>query len=105
MSENPDKCVLKDVEVPLQIPSLSDITERLESLIEWESFGIHLLPKESQHCIQRIKKDNEGVNERKIALYLEWLKVDPSASWEKLITALRKAGEHTLALSVINAGK
>lgn len=106
MSDNPDKCSIKlQVEDPvlLQTPTIAKLVELLKTLTEWEDFAIYLLEHGHGHVQQEIAKQNLSVKSCKIAIFGEWLKRDPSASWKKVVTALEKAEQHTLAKTVTEA--
>ena len=102
MSDNPTRCTTT---LPVDSPRLSnrptesELMDLLEPLVKWQKFGVHL-PKMSSAMIEKIENDNRSTDLRKLALFSEWLKVDSSASWSKVINALSKANEHTLASKV-----
>lgn len=81
-------------------PSLPDLLELLESLTNWQQFGFHL-PGITDPVIQKIEKGNpKHLESQKSELFSEWLKVDPTASWKKVIIALRRANEPALASQI-----
>ena len=102
MSDNPTRCTTS---LPVDSPRLSnrptepELMEQLEPLVKWQKFGIYL-PKMSNAMIEKIENDKMSTDLRKLALFSEWLKVDSSATWDKVITALSKANEHTLASKI-----
>ena len=100
MADNPTRCTttLPAVDGPILSirPTESELMELLEPLVKWKKFGIHL-PKMSIAMIEKIEIDKLSTDDQKMALFSEWLRVDPSATWSKVIVALSKANEHTLA--------
>ena len=84
-------------------PTESELLELLDQLVDWQVVAIHLLPKGSSSIRQRIEAECLSITRQKIALFDEWFKADPSPSWKKLVTALAKAKENNLALSVATA--
>ena len=82
-------------------PEMRDLVEWLHDLIKWEEFGTFLPGIKNIH-IEMIKADhlNARVNEKKSALYNQWLRIDPNASWSNVIEALERMKENTLAAEV-----
>ena len=76
-------------------PTVSELNHKLRNLVDWEEFGLNL-PKVCPAVIQKIKYDKRGVDEQKPALYYEWLKLYPQATWNDVITALKAIEEHTI---------
>ena len=77
-------------------PEFSILEEWLKPLIKWEKFGT-FLPGISQEDIQEIEEDCVGVDKRKRALCRKWLELYSNATWQDVITALKKAGYNALA--------
>lgn len=104
MSDEPDKCslaLLIDKPALTSRPAESDLLELLKPLIKWQSVAIYLLPKGSATITKRIEVEcKSDVERQKIALIEEWFKADPTASWKKIVIALTKAEENTLAVNV-----
>ena len=102
MSDNPTRCTTT---LPVDSPRLSnrptesELIELLEPLVKWKKFGIHL-PKMSSAMIEKIEIDKLSTDDQKMALFSEWLKVDPSATWDNVIVALSDANEHTLVSKI-----
>lgn len=83
-------------------PVASLLTEWLQPLVNWKPFGLYL-PGLTQTHILRIEAEHHGkIEDEKIALYSEWLKVYAKATWEDVITALRKAEENAIAQNIEN---
>ena len=80
-------------------PEVSELLEWLEKLVNWKKFG-SFLPKMEPHFIEIIKKDEDDISSRKIALFGKWLRVCPEANWGHVIDALEKANEDDLAKNV-----
>lgn len=78
------------------IPSALLWTQYLEELIDWERFAI-FLPQIKQHHVDKIKKDNLGVDNSKLALWTVWIKIYPQANWSDVLEALKKVREYKLA--------
>ena len=71
----------------------------LNELVHWERVALHL-PEMSQSTIDKIKRDNSGIDNQKQALYGTWLQSYPGATWGNVIHALETVGENRLAESV-----
>ena len=81
-------------------PAASLLTEWLQPLVNWKPFGL-CLPGLKETHILKIEAEHHGkIDDEKIALYSEWLKVYPKAAWQDIITALRKAEENALAQDI-----
>ena len=80
-------------------PTVAELLESLESLVEWKKFGL-FLPGITSTAVNIIEKDYSSVDDRKMALYSKWLSVDPYANWHKVIDALMKANEHSIAENI-----
>ena len=102
MSDSPTRCVTS---LPLDSPRLfnrpteSELKTLLEPLENWKKFAI-FLPRMSHAMIDKIEDDNTSLDTRKLALFSEWLNVDPHATWDIVIDALSKADEGNLASKV-----
>ena len=103
MSDNPERCTIDDIleDDPLLTdrPTKSELDELLHTLVDWQKFATHL-PRVSEPMIKAIERDKSSVSLQKLAMFAEWLKADPFASWKAVIKALIKADEHDLAVSV-----
>ena len=81
-------------------PSVQELDQFLNDLVNWERFAIHL-PQIEQTDIYIIKRDNPfSVFAQKQTLFDKWLRVYPNASWDDVVLALEKIGEITLSKSV-----
>ena len=81
-------------------PVASLLTQWLQPLVNWKSFGI-CLPGLTQTHILKIEAEHRGkIDDEKIALYSDWLKVYLKATWKDVITALMKAEENALAQDI-----
>ena len=67
----------------------------LDSLVEWKKFGF-FLPGITDPALKIIEMDYSSVDDQKMALFSKWLRVDPHATWYKVIEALTKAKENFL---------
>ena len=102
MSDNPIRCTtILPVDSPRlsNRPTESELMELIGPLVEWQKFAI-FLPKISSAMIKKIEYDYLSTDQRKLALFSEWLKVDSYATWDKVIVALSKANEHYLVSKV-----
>ena len=81
-------------------PTLRELSKLLTPLVSWQKFGINL-PKITDSIIKKIEKDgSREVRLQKLALFSKWLTIDPTASWESVISALKKANEYDLASKI-----
>ena len=80
-------------------PDISLLTQWLEPLVDWQSFG-YCLPGITQHDVSIIEAENFSVNDRKRKLYSKWLSVYSEATWNDVITALTIRRENTLAQNI-----
>ena len=71
----------------------------LNELVHWERVALHL-PEMSQSTIDKIKRDNSGIDNQKQALYGTWLQSHPGATWGNVIHALETVGENRLAENI-----
>ena len=103
MSDNPMKCrtgPIEDISTFSDPPTVTDLSELLMSLTNWQQFVIHL-PGIDDATIQKIERDKpENIELQKTTLFSVWLQDDPAPSWEKVITALKMANENELALII-----
>ncbi len=53
-----------------------------------------------QVTIDKINRDNSGIDNQKQALYGTWLQLNPGATWGNVIHALETVGENRLAESI-----
>ena len=80
-------------------PEFDKLILWLRPLINWQNFGIFLPGIKREH-IQSIQIDSTGIGHQKAALYDEWLRVNPNASWQDVISALEMAQENALAAEI-----
>ena len=80
-------------------PTPAELQVQLHSLVNWETFGLHLPGIESSD-IEKIQRDKFHVDQQKLSLFNKWLSVCPKASWSHVIIALEKAKEKSLANEV-----
>ena len=76
-------------------PTVAELVEMLDSLVEWKKFGV-FLPGITDPDLKKIEKDRSSVDDQKMVLFSKWLRVDPDATWYKVIEALKKAKENFL---------
>ena len=81
------------------IPKYDQLIELLDTLVNWQKFGVFLPGIKSEH-IQVIERDIRGTDLQKAALFSKWLSVHPEASWQDVLFALEKSQEYSLASRV-----
>ena len=81
-------------------PTVPELNDHLVELVYWELIATYL--RGIKQCdIDMIKRDHVANTPlQKLALYTEWLKVCPDATWSDVVIALEKAQEFTLAEQV-----
>ena len=66
-------------------------------MVDWEGFAIHL-PCVSTNLIKKVRKDYPlTITNQKQAIFTEWLKRYPEASWDDVIHALEVIEENSIA--------
>ena len=80
-------------------PDISLLTQWLEPLVDWKTFGLGL-PGISYSDISKIEVENATIDGRKLVLYSKWLSVAPKATWAEVINALRKARKNKLVQDI-----
>jgi hypothetical protein len=106
MSDEPNRVSINDLPLdhpPLtnNRPTVAELIELLDDLVEWENFG-YFLPGLTSPNVLKIKANESDVQSRKRALYNKWLNINPNAQWLDVIIALYRARENTLAVGVAN---
>ena len=77
--------------------TVQSIDEALKRLVKWKRFA-HNLPGIDETTLSIIEENRPlNIVDQKFDLYKEWLRVCPSASWEHIIEALKKADENRIA--------
>ena len=67
----------------------------------WEDLGMELLNDKQWFMLEIIKKNNrDDVQRCCTQMFIYWLKVDIGASWNKLIEALKKVHQKSLAIEI-----
>ena len=80
-------------------PEYGQLIEFLESLVNWQKFGI-FLPGIKSEDIQVIKTEESKIDQQKAALFTKWLHVYTNPLWQDVICALEKAQECALASQI-----
>ena len=88
-----------ELQTPTSKPSYSELTSLLSPLTKWQLFGSHL-PGISKYNIEAIEIDHKFNDRQKQALYSKWLDVHPAATWDDVMSALRKAKENDLVFQI-----
>ena len=82
-------------------PKISELHDHVRGQVapQWYDLGIQLLDDDEQaEKLDIIQSDHRGDSEKCCtAMFKYWLKVDKTASWDKLITALNHVSHVTLA--------
>ena len=81
-------------------PTLKEIDYKIRDqvAIEWHDLGVQLLPDDLQVQLGIIGNNNPGNAKMCCTCMFEyWLQVDTTASWNKLIEALRRINKNQLA--------
>ena len=102
MSDDPTRCHFdfENVSRFSDRPLFPELSEQLQSLNRWQQFGT-FLPGITESIILRIEKEkSKDIEQQKFALFTEWLRVCPNASWKAVVIALEKANEQTLASKI-----
>uniref|UniRef100_A0A1X7V060 Death domain-containing protein n=1 Tax=Amphimedon queenslandica TaxID=400682 RepID=A0A1X7V060_AMPQE len=81
-------------------PDISLLTQWLEPLVDWQSFGL-LLPGITQQDITTIEDFETDTEQSKLGLFSKWLQKNPTATWRDVLNALTKIEEISL-LQTIN---
>ena len=69
--------------------------------VDWYELGVQLLREDLQVQLDIINRNNPGdVKTCCTEMFKYWLKVDATASWSKLIEALRKINKNHLVASI-----
>ena len=77
---------------------MSELLNELKTVNDWKTLGIHL--HLSVPILKSVEEDNATSNSRKIDMLNEWLKSNPEAAWEDVVSALRKMNEECVAKSI-----
>ena len=80
-------------------PDITLLIKWLEPLVDWKPFGLCLVGMK-EHDISKIEQENVKIDDRKLALYLKWLSVNPKATWRDVIDALTSIKENKLAQDI-----
>ena len=80
-------------------PDISLLTQWLEPLVDWQSFG-HCLPGITYSDVTKIEAESTKIDKQKSALYSKWLNVAPKGTWADVIDALRKRRENKLVQDI-----
>ena len=76
------------------------LLEHLKDVVNWDTFGVHLLPADNSVAVQIINKTCKGdVEQCKLALFQKYMEVG-DRSWTTVISALKKSGYKNIAITV-----
>ena len=89
--------ILKGSDKPT-LKEINDYEIRDQVATEWHDLGVQLLPNNLQVQLGIIENNNTGNAKMCCTRMFEyWLQVDTTASWDKLIEALRRINKNQLA--------
>ena len=80
-------------------PDVPLLIQWLQPLVNWKQFGM-CLPGMSEHDILKIEAEHAKIEDQKLALYSKWLSINPSATWNDVITTLTRLNENTLVQDI-----
>ena len=80
-------------------PDVPLLIQWLQPLVNWKQFGM-CLPGMSEHDISKIEAEHAKIEDKKLALYSEWLSVHPKATWSIVITTLMNLKKNKLAQNI-----
>ena len=82
-------------------PTLKDFNNMIRDQVatQWYALGVQLLPNHHPLDIIKANKSTDVVA-CSTEMFNYWLQVDTTASWSKLIEALREINKHELAESI-----
>ena len=84
-------------------PTLKLFNHHIRATIapHWYDLGVELLKEGSVDRLNIIKSDHlQSVEKCCTEMFMYWLRVDKEASWNKLINALQRLGQNTLAANI-----
>ena len=80
--------------------TLPGLLEHLKDVVNWDIFGVHLLPADDIVEVQIINKTFKGnVKECKMALFQKYMDVG-DRSWTTVVGALKKSDYKNIAMRV-----
>lgn len=81
---------------------MKNLSNVLVEVLDWNQLGVNLDMK--PHKLKEIERNKRGlIGDCRLAFIDLWLRTDVTASWEKLIEALRKMDEHSSVIERIQA--
>ena len=78
---------------------MPELCSKLDELVEWEKTIINL-PAMSSAEVQKVKRNELRVDQRKQEAFDTWLRRCPGASWSHVRDALHNAGEYNLETKI-----
>ena len=99
MAEGPDlgdpvaKCVRSS-----STPTLSELSNELDSVVDWHSLGVKLGLK--GHELSIVAANYRGNTRCKHEMLIHWLKNDKCPTWKAVVDALSLMGERAVALKI-----
>ena len=80
-------------------PDITLLIQWVEPLVDWKPFGLYLVGMK-EHDISKIEQEQIKIEDKKLALYLKWLSVNPKATWRNVIDALTSINQNKLAQDI-----
>ena len=80
-------------------PDITLLIQWVEPLVDWKPFGLYLVGMK-EHDISKIEQEHVKIEDKKLALYLKWLSVNPKATWRNVIDALTSINQNKLAQDI-----
>ena len=74
---------------------LKNLDLALDEIVDWYSLGLQLDVPSSD--LNKIHHDYTGTDERRQKMLDKWLEQQPWATWAKLVDALKRMNQHTVA--------
>ena len=80
--------------------TLPGLLEHLKDVVNWDTFGVHLLPAGEVVAVEKINRTWKGdVGDCKIALFRKYMEVG-DRSWTTVVGALTKSGYRNIATDI-----
>ena len=91
-----------NVSIGTDRPTLKLLNEFVRNDIasKWEDLGVMLLDEKQRSTLSNIAKNKQKVEDRCAELFKCWLELYTDASWNKLLEALEKIEQHSLAKKI-----
>ena len=74
---------------------LTNLMDELRDVTDWQKLGLHL--KIRQAVLEEVEMNERDVAKIKRTMLIRWLKSNPDAAWEDVVTALKCMDENRTA--------